>query len=105
MSRIRISHRAQADLDEIWLHIAESNPKAADRLTAKIVEKYQTLLRFPEMGSLGWAWITSPDSSVFLPPGTSLLDLTRWGSLASAKTNMQGRRFPLPERIHSAVRW
>jgi toxin ParE1/3/4 len=52
MSRIRIPHRAEADLDEIWLHVAESNPRAADRLIAKIVDKYQTLLRFPEMGSL-----------------------------------------------------
>ena len=52
MSRIRISHRAEADLAEIWLHIAENNPQAADRLTSRIVEKYQTLLRFPELGSL-----------------------------------------------------
>jgi toxin ParE1/3/4 len=52
MSRIRISHRAEADLDEIWLHVAETNARAADRFVAKIVKKYQALLRFPEMGTL-----------------------------------------------------
>ena len=52
MSRIRISHQAEADLEEIWFHIAQSNSRAADRLSAKFVDKYQTLLRFPEMGTV-----------------------------------------------------
>ncbi|MCP3056481.1 type II toxin-antitoxin system RelE/ParE family toxin [Aurantimonas marianensis] len=42
--------RAEADLIEIWLHIALDSPLAADRLIERIGERILRLARFPEMG-------------------------------------------------------
>ena len=41
---------AEADLDEIWLYIAQDNPAAADRFLDKIEERCRTLAQFPHMG-------------------------------------------------------
>ncbi|MBI4026161.1 MAG: type II toxin-antitoxin system RelE/ParE family toxin [Verrucomicrobia bacterium] len=50
MGFLRVSDRATADLDEIWVFIAGDHFAAADRLIAAIVEKFEILARSPEMG-------------------------------------------------------
>jgi toxin ParE1/3/4 len=39
--------QAEADLDDIWWHIAQDNPDAADRLLDNIDERCTTLAQFP----------------------------------------------------------
>lgn len=51
MSEIRVSRQAEADLIEIWLAVAETSVPAADRMITRIVNKYPTLVRFPEMAT------------------------------------------------------
>lgn len=50
MAQFRISALAQADLDDIWDHIAEDNPRAAERFISVLHEEFLTLARFPELG-------------------------------------------------------
>ena len=50
MSRVRISPRAKADLDEIWTYIAQRNEQAADRLVDRITERCEMLGRQPMIG-------------------------------------------------------
>jgi toxin ParE1/3/4 len=50
MPKVLRTTQANADLLEIWLHIAESSRGAADRLLIRIDEKCQMLAKFPEMG-------------------------------------------------------
>ena len=42
---------AEADLDDIWWHIAQDNPDAADRLLDSIDERCTTLAQFPYIGT------------------------------------------------------
>ena len=42
--------QAEADLDDIWWHIAQDNPDAADRLLDSIDERCTTLAQFPYIG-------------------------------------------------------
>jgi len=39
--------QAEADLDDIWWHIAQESPDAADRLLDSIDERCATLAQFP----------------------------------------------------------
>ncbi|HEY7494964.1 MAG TPA: type II toxin-antitoxin system RelE/ParE family toxin [Candidatus Tectomicrobia bacterium] len=39
--------QAETDLDDIWWHIAQDNPDAADRVLDMIEERCQTLAQFP----------------------------------------------------------
>ena len=50
MSRLVLSPRARADLDDLWLHVALDNPAAADRLIDRIVSRCQALIDHPELG-------------------------------------------------------
>ena len=50
MSRVLKRPLAEADLDDIWLYIAQDNPDAADRLLDRIDEQCRTLAQFPKMG-------------------------------------------------------
>jgi toxin ParE1/3/4 len=50
MSQIRVSDKATADLDEIWLYIAQDNPDAADKYIRAIVSRFPTLASMPLMG-------------------------------------------------------
>jgi toxin ParE1/3/4 len=43
--------QAEADLDDIWWHIAQDNPDAADRLLDSIDERCTTLAQFPYIGT------------------------------------------------------
>jgi toxin ParE1/3/4 len=50
MSDPRITERAQADLDDLWDHLAERNEAAADRLVDEILERSRFHVRFPKTG-------------------------------------------------------
>jgi toxin ParE1/3/4 len=46
----RVSSRATADLDEIWLYIAQDNPDAADNFTRALFSRFSRLAAMPKMG-------------------------------------------------------
>jgi len=50
MNQIRIAAKAAADLDEIWLYIANDNPSAADKYIGAIVSRFPMLASMPLMG-------------------------------------------------------
>jgi toxin ParE1/3/4 len=50
MKQYRVSDTARADLDEIWLFIAQDNPEAADRFIRLIVSRFPTLASMPYLG-------------------------------------------------------
>lgn len=50
MSRYRLTDQAQADLDEIWLYIAENNIPAADRFLDTLQERFVLLAGPPLRG-------------------------------------------------------
>ena len=50
MNQIRVAGKATADLDEIWLYIAQDNPDAADKYIRAIVARFPTLASMPLMG-------------------------------------------------------
>jgi toxin ParE1/3/4 len=45
-----ISLRADADLDEIWMYIAQDNPRAADRTEQALHDAMEQLARMPGLG-------------------------------------------------------
>lgn len=51
MPRILKRPEAENDLDEIWLYIAQDNPRSADRFLDHINEKINGLAYFPKMGA------------------------------------------------------
>lgn len=46
----RVSNRAAADLDDIWLYIAQNNPDAADKFTSVLTSRFSKLAAMPEIG-------------------------------------------------------
>jgi toxin ParE1/3/4 len=50
MARVRLTPRARADLDDIWLYIARDNLAAADRLIDGISARCASLADFPDLG-------------------------------------------------------
>ncbi len=44
---------ARKDIREAWLHIAENNERAADRVVERITEAGERLSRFPALGRSG----------------------------------------------------
>jgi toxin ParE1/3/4 len=52
MRYLDISEDAKAELREARRYIAKDNPRAAARFRAAMVQRWQTLRRFPEMGPL-----------------------------------------------------
>ena len=49
----RLSSRAERDLDEVWLYVAEdASPITADRLIDEIVDQFDRLAEQPRMGRL-----------------------------------------------------
>lgn len=48
--KLRISEPAREDLIEIYEHIAPENPEAAERLLKTFKEKFELLLKFPNIG-------------------------------------------------------
>jgi len=47
---LRLSEAAVADLDELWLFLAENNPMAADQYLDELAARFRTLLDYPELG-------------------------------------------------------
>jgi toxin ParE1/3/4 len=47
---IKWSGAAEADLDDIWLHIAQENPAAADRQADRIADAIRRLADYPRLG-------------------------------------------------------
>ncbi len=52
MASFRLSREAIEDLDAIWLHIYESNPKAADAVEEEIRSACASLAKSPLQGHL-----------------------------------------------------
>lgn len=50
MSQYRVSDAAGADLEEIWLFIAQDDPDAADRFVRSVVSRFSKLASMPYMG-------------------------------------------------------
>lgn len=50
MAKIRLSRKAKADLDEIWLYIAQDNIVTADRFVELLVSKFPMLADYPDAG-------------------------------------------------------
>jgi toxin ParE1/3/4 len=50
LGRVSQTARARADLDAIWLHIAQDSPAAADRLIDQIVSRCNDLAEHPRLG-------------------------------------------------------
>ena len=49
----RLSSRAEQDLDEVWLYVAEdASPTTADRLIDDIVNRFDLLVEQPRIGRL-----------------------------------------------------
>jgi toxin ParE1/3/4 len=46
----RITRRAQADLDEIWLYVAADRPEAADQLLDRFQARFELLASQPHLG-------------------------------------------------------
>jgi toxin ParE1/3/4 len=51
VAELFVSHRAEAELRQIWRTVAAENPAAADRLLLKIDAKLQILRDFPKIGA------------------------------------------------------
>jgi len=45
MKAVHVSEKAEADLEESWIHIAQDNPPAADRLLAAVELAFDTIGR------------------------------------------------------------
>lgn len=52
MPVVKRTAQAEEDLIEIWIYIAQDNPKAADRVLDNIEEKCDALANNPLMGRL-----------------------------------------------------
>ena len=50
MKQARLSALAQADLEEIWLYIAQDSPVAADSFVDRILQTCGKLVRTPRIG-------------------------------------------------------
>ncbi|MDX2213178.1 MAG: type II toxin-antitoxin system RelE/ParE family toxin [Oculatellaceae cyanobacterium bins.114] len=52
MTRYRLSRRAEQDLEDIWIYLAQSDELTADLMLGKILDKLPMLAKFPNMGKL-----------------------------------------------------
>ncbi|NEO87922.1 MAG: type II toxin-antitoxin system RelE/ParE family toxin [Spirulina sp. SIO3F2] len=50
MNHFRISQQAEADLEDIWVYLAQQNEIRADQKIAEIINKFPMLAQFPNMG-------------------------------------------------------
>lgn len=51
MARVSFTRQARDDLIDIWLHVAEDDPKTADRVLEQLDEAASHLAQHPEMGA------------------------------------------------------
>jgi toxin ParE1/3/4 len=52
MKRPRLSDRAEADLEDFWLHIAREDPRRATRFVETVLDKCELLAEQPGIGRL-----------------------------------------------------
>jgi toxin ParE1/3/4 len=50
LPRVRLTQQAETDLDEIWLHVAQENPVAADGVIDAIVDHATIIATQPLSG-------------------------------------------------------
>jgi toxin ParE1/3/4 len=46
--RVRITHTAEKDLEEVWDYIANDSPESAEQFTRRLEEEIETLETLPE---------------------------------------------------------
>jgi toxin ParE1/3/4 len=51
MNSIRLSHLAEADLEDVWQWIAQDNRRAADKMVQDIISACRRAAKHPESGS------------------------------------------------------
>ena len=52
MNSYKLSHKAEQDLEDIWVYIAQQNQLAADKQIAQILNRFPMLAQFPDMGKI-----------------------------------------------------
>ncbi len=50
MNSYKLSCKAEQDLEDIWVYIAQQNQLAADKQIAQILNRLPMLAQFPDMG-------------------------------------------------------
>lgn len=50
MNSYKLSYKAEQDLEDIWVYLAQQNQLAADKQIAKIFNRLPMLAQFPDMG-------------------------------------------------------
>jgi toxin ParE1/3/4 len=50
LAKCLLTPRAERDLEDIWLYIAQDNPRAADKLLDRIETQCQLLANHPQLG-------------------------------------------------------
>ena len=50
MPKLKLTPAAEQDLQEIWLYIAQDNPRAADKLLDRIEAQCELLANHPHLG-------------------------------------------------------
>ena len=83
MKRVRLSQKAEIDLEEIWLYVAQDSSAAADRLLDRLYHTCQRLAGTPRMGrsrdELATRLRSFPVGNylVFYRPGKDGIDVAR----------------------------
>ena len=50
MTMLRLTRKAETDLDDNFDYIADDNPEAAEHLIYRITDLFESLVAYPEMG-------------------------------------------------------
>lgn len=50
MNSYKLSHKAEQDLEDIWVYVAQQNQLAADKQIAQILNRFPMLAQFSDMG-------------------------------------------------------
>lgn len=93
MPVVKRSRPARADLDGIWLHIAQHSQAAADRLLNRLYARMDQLSVLPKMGEVvrpGVRKIVSPPYVVFYRVSRSEVTVLR---VVHGKRHLGGMRF------------
>src|SRR5438128_1888580 len=83
MKRVRLSRRAVADLEDIWLYVAQDSSAAADQLLDRISHACQKLADTPRLGRprdelvVGLRSLPVGDYLVFYRPAKDGIEVAR----------------------------
>lgn len=50
MNSYKLSYKAEQDLEDIWVYIAQQNQLVADKQIAQILNRFPMLAQFPDIG-------------------------------------------------------